>query len=163
MASRKPLPLGVDELSPSESARQIGFLIRKFYQKNQAIWQRLCPDEAMTSVQSAALSVLLRDGPCTLTTLGRAAAMDPATTRGVVDRLQRRGMISLIDDKADRRKVIVQLLPAAHAYLDAMAETMPWIAEATLTPLNPAERVALEYLLRKVTDGEPALSHKTTV
>ena len=153
-AARKPLPPGADAASPSESARQIGFLIRKFYQKNQAIWHTLCPDQVMTSVQSAALSVLLRDGPCTLTTLGRAAAMDPATTRGVVDRLQRRGMISVIGDPADRRKVIVQLLPAAHTYLAAMAEVMPKIAEATLTPLNPAERVALEYLLRKVTDGE---------
>ena len=155
MASKKPLPPGADAVSPSESARQIGFLVRKFYQKNQAIWQALCPDEAMTSVQSAALSVLLRDGPCTLTTLGRAAAMDPATTRGVVDRLQRRGMISVIDDPADRRKVIVQLMPAGHDYLELMADVMPQIAEATLTPLNPAERVALEYLLRKVTDGEP--------
>ena len=141
MASKKPLPPGADAVSPSESARQIGFLVRKFYQKNQAIWQALC--------------VLLRDGPCTLTTLGRAAAMDPATTRGVVDRLQRRGMISVIDDPADRRKVIVQLMPAGHDYLELMADVMPQIAEATLTPLNPAERVALEYLLRKVTDGEP--------
>ena len=46
-------------------------------------------------------------------------------------------------------------MPAAHDYLESMAEVMPRIAEATLTPLNPAERVALEYLLRKVTDGEP--------
>ena len=154
MALKKPLPPGADAVSPSESARQIGFLIRKFYQKNQAIWQALCPDEAMTSVQSAALSVLLRDGPCTLTTLGRAAAMDPATTRGVVAPLPRRGLVSVIAAPAGRRHVIVELMPPGD-YLGLMAEVMPQIAEATLTPLNPAERVALEYLLRKVTDGEP--------
>jgi DNA-binding MarR family transcriptional regulator len=137
--------------SSAESARQIGFLIRKFYQKNQAIWQALCVDDQMTSVQSAALSVVQRDGPCSLTALGRAAAMDPATTRGVVERLRVRGMISLLGDATDRRKVIVQLEQPARDYLAAMADAMPRIAEATLKPLNPAECVALEYLLLKVT------------
>jgi DNA-binding MarR family transcriptional regulator len=149
MATKKPNTPPPDE---AESARQIGFLIRKFYQKNQAIWQQLCVDDQMTSVQSAALSVVYRDGPCSLTDLGRAAAMDPATTRGVVERLRVRGMISLIDDPADRRKVIVQLEPAARDYLAAMAPNMPRIAEATLSPLNPAERLALDFLLRKVTE-----------
>jgi DNA-binding MarR family transcriptional regulator len=135
-----------------ENTRQIGFLIRKFYQKNQAIWQQICVDDQMTSVQSAALSVVFRDGSCSLTDLGRAAAMDPATTRGVVERLRVRGMISLIDDPADRRKVIVQLEQPARDYLAAMAPNMPRIAEATLNPLNPAERVALDFLLRKVTE-----------
>ena len=134
-----------------EGARRIGFLTRKFFQKNQAIWQALCPDKAMTSVQSSALSALQRAGPSTLTALGRVAAMDPATTRGVVDRLQRRGMISLVSDPADRRKVIVQLEAPARDYLDQVARVMPRIAEATLTPLNPAERIALEYLLDKLT------------
>jgi DNA-binding MarR family transcriptional regulator len=142
------------QVSHAESARQIGFLIRKFYQKNQAIWQALCVDDQMTSVQSATLSVVHRDGPCSLTALGRAAAMDPATTRGVVERLRVRGMISLIGDAADRRKVIVQLEQPARDYLAAMASAMPRIAEATLNPLNPAERVALEYLLLKVTASD---------
>ena len=148
MATKKPRPASPDE---AESARQIGFLIRKFYQKNQAIWQDLCIDDQMTSVQSAVLSVVFRDGPCSLTDLGRAAAMDPATTRGVVERLRVRGMISLIDDPADRRKVIVQLEQPARDYLAAMSPNMPRIAEATLHPLNPAERIALDFLLRKVT------------
>ena len=153
VANRKPAKPADPLWEEHENARQIGFLIRKFFQKNQAIWQSLCPDKTMTSVQSAALSALVREGPCTLTTLGRAAAMDPATTRGVVDRLHRRGMIALIDDPADRRKVIVQLLPAAHDYLALVTRVMPGIADATLVPLNPAERIALEYLLRKVTGG----------
>ncbi len=152
MATKKQRGVA-EQTSPVEAARQIGFLIRKFYQKNQAIWQALCVDDQMTSVQSAALSVIQRDGPCSLTALGRAAAMDPATTRGVVERLRVRGMISLIDDPADRRKVIVQLEQPARDFLTAMGDAMPRIAEATLTPLNPAERIALEFLLLKVTDA----------
>jgi DNA-binding MarR family transcriptional regulator len=148
--ARKPRRAAPTSIEPTP---QIGFLIRKFYQKNQAIWQALCPDEQMTSVQSATLSALQRSGPCSLTELGRAAAMDPATTRGVVERLRQRGMIALLGDAADRRKVIVRLEAPGAAYLAAIDGVMPRIAEATLTPLNVAERLALEYLLLKVTEG----------
>ena len=108
----------------------------------------------MTSVQSTTLHALRRSGECSLTELGRAAAMDPATTRGVVERLRQRGMIALLDDPSDRRKVIVRLEPAGKKFLAAIDPVLPRITEATLTPLNVAERLALEFLLRKVTDVE---------
>ena len=138
----------------AETTRPLGFLLRKFWQKNQVIWHEMCPDPQMTSVQSAALSVLARSGSCSLTALGKAAAMDPATTRGVVERLRRRGMISLQDDALDRRKVIIRLEAPGRRFLSAMKPVMPQIAAATLTPLNPAERLALSYLLAKVTASE---------
>jgi DNA-binding MarR family transcriptional regulator len=142
-----------DELDvPDEPAPLIGFLIRKFYQKNQALWQVLCPDPQMTSVQSATLSAVQRLGPCSLTELGRAAAMDPATTRGVVERLRQRGMIALLDDPGDKRKVIVRLEPPGVRFLADIEPVMPRITDATLTPLNIAERLALEFLLLKVTE-----------
>jgi MarR family transcriptional regulator, lower aerobic nicotinate degradation pathway regulator len=132
----------------------IGFLIRKVYQKNQAIWQSMCPDQQMTSMQSATLTVLDHLGPCSLTELGRAAAMDPATTRGVVERLHQRGMIALMDDPADKRKVIVRLEPPALRFLEIISPIMPRITDATLKPLNIAERLALEFLLLKLTEAD---------
>jgi MarR family transcriptional regulator, lower aerobic nicotinate degradation pathway regulator len=137
-----------------ESWPPIGFLIRKFYQKNQALWQAMCPDPQMTPAQSAALSTVRRLGPCSLTELGRAAAMDPATTRGVVERLRQRGMIALLGDPGDKRKVIVRLEPAGSRYLATIAPVMPRITDATVKPLNIAERLALEFLLLKVTETE---------
>jgi hypothetical protein len=53
---------------------QIGFLIRKLYQKNQIIWNELCLDEQITSPQASVLFTLSREGPCSLTELGRATA-----------------------------------------------------------------------------------------
>ena len=141
----------------SELTRHIGFLIRKFYQKNQAIWQQLSKDPQMTSVQYAVLTVLQRNGPSSLTEIGQEAAMDPATTRGVVDRLRARGMISLNIDSKDRRKVIVGILPPGSDFLHKMDPAMPQVADATLQPLNPAERLALEFLLLKVTNSDGAM------
>jgi DNA-binding MarR family transcriptional regulator len=142
--------------TPDEAWPPIGFLLRKFYQKNQALWQAMCPDPQMTSVQSATLSTVRHLGPCSLTELGRAAAMDPATTRGVVERLRQRGMIALLDDPGDKRKVIVRLEPPGLRYLATIDPIMPRITDATVKPLNIAERLALEFLLLKVTETEEA-------
>ena len=136
--------------------RQIGFLIRKIYQKNQVLWQSLCVDGQTTSVQAATLRVLLNLGPSSLTVLGRAAAMDPATTRGVVARLRRRGMISLASDARDRRKVIVAIEQPGLHFLRRMDRVMERIAAATLDPLTAAERRTLQALLLKVTAAEDA-------
>jgi DNA-binding MarR family transcriptional regulator len=132
----------------------IGSLLRRVYQRNQSIWQALCIDDQVTSVQANALYVLAQMGPCSLTKLGAGAAMDPATTRGVVERLSRRGMIRLSGDEADRRKVIVDIEDSGRAFLKAMEPILDRIADETLRPLNVAERVALEYLLRTIADAE---------
>ena len=156
MASKRETESAVTGTGQFDMARHIGFLVRKFYQKNQAIWQELCTDPQMTSVQYAVLESLYRNGPSSLTDIGRAAAMDPATTRGVVERLHARDMVSHETDKIDRRKVIVRLNPPALELLREMTPIMPQIAEATLQPLNPAERLALQFLLHKVTEAPPA-------
>jgi DNA-binding MarR family transcriptional regulator len=138
-------------------AQNVGFLVRKLYQKNQTIWQATCPDPQLTSVQFAALNTIFRMGPSSLAEIGRAAAMDAATTRGVVDRLRARDLLTLETTSQDRRKVIVKLEPAGEAIVQTMQATVQSIADATLHPLNPAERIALQFLLLKATDGaEPA-------
>jgi len=150
-AQESPHTVVVDQLLSD----QIGFLIRKLYQKNQIIWNELCLDDQITSPQAAVLFTLSRQGPCSLTELGRATAMDPATTRGVVDRLNKRQMISLQDDETDRRKVILHLDLAGRHFVEKMRPVIPQIADVTLSPLNVAEQVALHYLLVKLTQDDP--------
>jgi DNA-binding MarR family transcriptional regulator len=138
-------------------AQNVGFLVRKLYQKNQTLWQTTCPDPQLTSVQFAVLNAIFRMGPSSLAEIGRAAAMDSATTRGVVDRLHARDLVALESSSQDRRKVIVTLTPAGGAVVQTMQTTVQSIADATLRPLNPAERIALQFLLLKATEGtEPA-------
>ena len=90
-------------------SQQVGHLLRKAYQRNTAIFQELCPDPKLTSVQLAALGAIDVHGPSSLRDIGRAAALDPATTRGVIDRLEERGLVVLAPDASDGRKVIVDL------------------------------------------------------
>lgn len=141
------------ELDKKRRGRSVGFMLRKCYQRNQAIWQALCIDSQLTSTQSATLGALYDLGACSLTTLGAAAAMDPATTRGVVERLLERALILMSGDASDRRKVIVHLTRKGRKLYEAMIPVIARISEMTMWSLNPGERIALEYLLRKVADA----------
>lgn len=131
---------------------RIGYFLRKMHQKNQGIWQEHCPDKSLTSVQAAALTVLYYQGPCSLSELGAAAAIDLSTIRGVVERLHKRELVSLQTDEFDGRKVIVKLEPEGEALLTEIVPIMRRIIDLTLVPLNPAERVAFEYLIQKLID-----------
>jgi len=133
--------------------RQVGFLLRKASQRNLAIFQKRAPAPSLTSVQAAALVVLLDYSPCSLTTLGRAAAMDPATTRGVAERLSEKGWVSLVPDTKDKRKVMVRLEKKGRHLAIDLVPILYAIADETMEPLNEAERVALVYLLGKISNG----------
>lgn len=129
---------------------RIGYSLRKLNQKNQALWQAQCPDPTLTSVQAGALSVLYYQGPLSLSQLATEAAIDQSTVRGVVDRLRKRELVDTETDSADGRRVIVRLMPAGEALITQVFPSMRQIASDTLDPLNPAERLAFEFLIQKL-------------
>jgi MarR family transcriptional regulator, lower aerobic nicotinate degradation pathway regulator len=131
----------------------IGHLLRKAYQNHSAIFQNLCIDPQLTSVQLATLFAVSASGLSSLRDVGRAAALDPATTRGVVDRLKLRGLVVLSPDVNDKRKVLVDLSLAGHRLVKEMIPCSRKIGEKTLEALNPAEQIALTYLLKKITES----------
>lgn len=142
---------GASALSPLHEGRlRIGYFLRKLNQKNQSLWQAQCPDPMLTSVQAGALSVLHFRGPTSLSELALEAAIDQSTVRGVVDRLSKRELVTCETDEADGRRVIVKLLPAGERLAVELQPMMRQIASDTLEPLNPAERLAFEFLIEKL-------------
>ena len=139
-----------DPTSGYSFQEQIGFLLRKAYQSHSLLFQRMCPDAQLTTAQFAVLCAIRDAGACSLTDIGRAVVMDPATTRGVVGRLNERRLVSLASDVVDRRRIIVDLNERGRALLRDIIPHAMAITEATLEPLNSAERIALLYLLGKL-------------
>lgn len=135
--------------------KQVGHLLRKAYQSHIAIFQQMCADPQLTSGQLAVLCTLRDRGASSLTEIGSTVVMDPATTRGVVERLKERKLIFLLTDKNDRRRVIANLTAKGGALLNEVVPSALAISERTMQALDPVERVALLYLLNKIT-GQPA-------
>ncbi|MGE0798494.1 MAG: MarR family winged helix-turn-helix transcriptional regulator [Lautropia sp.] len=141
-----------EEDAEFDFTKQVGHLLRKALQRNQAIYGRLSVDSKMTSMQFAVMYTLEKLGPSSLAVIGRKAAIDAATTRDVVKRLESRGFVSVVPDESDRRKSVVALEESGRKMIDAMRPRSRKVAELTMAGLNPAERVALVYLLQKITD-----------
>ncbi|MGE0734680.1 MAG: MarR family winged helix-turn-helix transcriptional regulator [Alphaproteobacteria bacterium] len=147
-SSTAPEPLRIEY----QFSQQVGHLLRRAYQRHTAIFQRLCPDAQLTSVQFAVLCAVADQGACSLAEIGRAAAIDPATTRGIVERLQERKLIALSSDRDDKRKVIVALEPSGRQLVEDILPHAQEITRRTVRSLNPAEQVALNYLLQKLSE-----------
>ena len=79
-----------------------------------------------------------------------------STVRGIIERLQARGLVELQSSPDDRRKSIVELTGRGHALLEQTTPTAARISELTMSDLNAVERVAVLHLLRKLCgpDGE---------
>ena len=131
-------------------SEQIGHLLRKAYQKHLAIFGQNINDPQLTAVQFATLSASRQLGPSSMSDLGKATAIDAATTRGIIERLRARGLIRLEVNAEDRRKVIVELTDAGNTLVEQATPVAAQISELTMTSLNEVERVAVLYLLRKL-------------
>ncbi|MDB5630664.1 MAG: transcriptional regulator, MarR family [Tardiphaga sp.] len=133
---------------------QIGYLLRRAYQRHLAIFQAHASDPQLTSVQFSTLCALRDRGPQSQGELVRATNVDQATIRGIISRLKARDLITLSVDPKDARKVINALTPAGAALLDSMVPRARQISEMTLKNLNAVERTALIYTLRSMLDSD---------
>jgi DNA-binding MarR family transcriptional regulator len=143
-------PSAQDAVSRYEVSEQIGHLLRKAYQRHLAIFSQTIDDPQLTAVQFAVLSASRRLGPSSMSDLGKATAIDAATVRGIIERLRARQLIELQTNPDDRRKVTVQLTRAGESLVEQITPTAFRISELTMGELNEAERVAVLYLLRKL-------------
>ncbi|NJM84362.1 MAG: MarR family transcriptional regulator [Tabrizicola sp.] len=128
---------------------QIGYVLRRVTQRHLSIFSEHIPE--VTTTQFAVLARLAETGPMSQNQLGRAAAMDAATIKGVVDRLAKLGLVMTAADPDDRRRLTVALSPAGSALFRTRTETALAVSDATLAPLSTAERKTLLALLTRLT------------
>jgi DNA-binding MarR family transcriptional regulator len=129
---------------------QIGHLLRRAYQRHVAIFQGVFGDEGPTSTQFAALVRLAEHGELSQNRLGRLTAMDPATIKGVVERLEERGLLTRRPDPDDRRRLLLSLTPAARELMPGLVEKARLVTAQTGEPLSPEEAATLSDLLRRI-------------
>jgi DNA-binding MarR family transcriptional regulator len=133
-----------------ELSDQIGHLLRRAYQRHTAIFQRRISDLDVTAIQFAVLVAVRDGGIMPLTRVGAATAIDPATLRGIVSRLSERELIVSQNDETDRRQRLVSLTPKGRDLVTRLLPDAVEVTRETLSPLNPAEALAISFLLKKL-------------
>lgn len=130
---------------------QVGHLLRRANQRHTTLFQDAFAAQALTTLQFATLMKLWEQGELSQNQLGRLTAMDPNTTQGVIQRLERRGYVERRPDPEDRRRKTLALTPAGHTLASTLVEQGLQISELTLAPLDASERRQFLSLLRKLT------------
>ncbi len=128
---------------------QVGYLLRLASQRHAVIFQKHSVDH-LTPMQFSTLVRVAEQGDVSQNHLGRLAAMDVATVKGVVDRLKIKGLVTSRPDQVDRRRSVISLTPQGAELVHDLKQTGLLITEETLSPLSASERRTLISLLRKI-------------
>lgn len=96
-------------------------------------------------------------GPLTPAELAEGSGVSRATMTGLLDTLEKDGLISRQDHPDDRRMYTVHLTAKARRLLDGMLPDHYRRIAALMAPLSEPERATLRALLAKVASGLPAL------
>ena len=135
---------------------QVGYLLRRAYQRHLAIFQANAGDPPLTAVQFSTLCALKDNGPQSQGELVKATSVDQGTIRGIIDRLKARGLITFSKDREDARKVIVSITADGQHVLERMVPHAREVTELTMKRLNAAERMALLHTLRLLVEDPDA-------
>ncbi len=128
---------------------QVGYLLRLAGQRHVVLFQSLMEHD-LTPTQFAMLIRLGEVGSGSQNQLGRMIGMDVATTKGVIDRLKAKGLITLSADPADSRRRVIALSDDGKALLPALRALGRRITDATFADLSAEERATLVALLRRL-------------
>ncbi len=129
---------------------QVGHLLRRAHQRASAIFQEYIA-EGLTPQQYAALIKVRDFGSVSQNRLGRAVAMDPATSQGVVQRLVAKHLIRRERDPKDRRRSMLSLTPLGEEMAEKLVPLGRKITAETLAPLSKDEKATFLKLLNKLT------------
>jgi MarR family transcriptional regulator, lower aerobic nicotinate degradation pathway regulator len=149
--STKPSPEGTAEAA-YRLDDQVGFLLRRAYQRASANLAERIGTHDLTPPQFATLARLYERGKVSQNLLGRLVVMEPANIRDVVQRLKKRRLVATERDPDDGRQVLVRLTPAGQSLIKELIPVEVACTAQTLAPLNQAERKLLYGLLHKLTE-----------
>ena len=127
---------------------QIGFRLRLASQHHLEIFAREMPD--ITPTQFSVLVRLLEVGEVSQNHLGRLVYTDAATTKGVISRLTRKGLVSARPSDKDRRRLLISLTEAGRARTRELIAKGKEITRLTTARLSPAEARTLCALLDRI-------------
>ena len=130
-----------------------GHFIRRAQQVSSAYFAEELSDSELTSVQMVALAAIADSPGIDATRLSEIIDFDRATIGGVVDRLERKGLIQRVVNKQDKRSKAMHATAAGKALLEVNLSRVERVQERLLAPLTPPERDMFLRLIKAVVAG----------
>jgi DNA-binding MarR family transcriptional regulator len=145
-SAAKPAPLARPD-GPSASIRSLCFQIAR------ALRTALDRDLArfgLRAQQAAVLLLCCRRPPANPSHLAAAVSTDTAGVTGLIDQLEKKGLVIRRANPADRRAVIVEPTRAGRALAPELREVFQAVNETLLEGFSPPEAARLEAMLQRL-------------
>jgi DNA-binding MarR family transcriptional regulator len=112
----------------------------------------VCRSGLLTPPQLHSLVWIGHDEPIAMGELARRSSITEKTITGIIDRLQKAGLVERERGERDRRVVLVRLTPQGRSVFLEMRDHARKTVRGLLALLEPADREALNRVLEKVRD-----------
>ncbi|HVZ14406.1 MAG TPA: MarR family transcriptional regulator [Bauldia sp.] len=130
-----------------------GYLIRRLHQIHSAIFLEECTAFGITPVQYGLLTVLATNPNADQVALAYALGIDRTNVADVLRRLERRGLISRVPSRRDRRMVLARLTEEGERLVEGMHPAMAHAQERLLGVLNRRDRDLFVLTLMRLVEA----------
>jgi DNA-binding MarR family transcriptional regulator len=130
-----------------------GHLIRRAQQVAVALFLDEAAECDITPVQYAALVAIAQHAGLDASRLSTLIAFDRSTLGGVLDRLEKKGLITRAGAEADRRVKLLAITAAGRTLLREIEPAVARTQARILAPLSGPEQAQLVRLLAKMVGG----------
>ena len=137
-----------------------GHLARRLQQLAVALFNEEVGELSLTPVQFSALHAIAKQPGIDQKTLAQTISYDAATIGGVIDRLERRGLVSRVVSPMDRRARLIQATEDGIRTLSLVTPCVLRTQKRLVEPLSAAEAKELMRLLEVIIAANVELSSK---
>lgn len=134
--------------SATSTAHEVNGLFREVTGQSVLLSQAIAERAGLSPADLEALGAVEQHGPVSAGQLGEMTGLKPASVTGLIDRLERAGVVARMPDPTDRRRVLVAIsegaAPIAALYDDLEARML-----ALLGRRNPRELATIAAFLNE--------------
>ena len=125
--------------------------IRRVFQVVNEQSKQVERETGLTGPQVWAIKVIAKEGPVRVSELAKRMYLHPATVGGILDRLEKRGLIARCRSSADRRVVDVELTADGRQLVESSPEVASNKIALGLEALPFAELATIHHGLERLT------------
>ncbi len=123
------------------------------YTESRRATKEVAREHGLTGPQVTAIKMLEGFGDLSLSALSARMSARNSTITGIVDRMQRDGLVERVRSEDDRRVTLIRLTPRGAALARAIPIEPMKIFERALAALAPADRSTLRRILREMSEA----------
>ncbi|BDI05330.1 MarR family winged helix-turn-helix transcriptional regulator [Sphaerotilus microaerophilus] len=153
MLKSAPPPFPAPTLAGTALDDLPGHYIRRLQQIAVALFMEETAESGITPVQFATLTAAHEQPGLDQRSLAAMICFDTSTIGGVIDRLEKRGLMLRNAAPHDRRLRLLTVTPAGEALLAEVTPRVQAVQQRILAPLPPDEQAHFLHLLRSVVDA----------